>query len=137
MFNWNEFLELAEDLFNDTLKQKKQYSSELRLRNCVSRAYYSTYCQTRNFCERKGIFSPQGKVEDHHDLIEACKSHGNFDVKGVGKNLHWLRDRRNDCDYEDDLTRTQHSKNLQTTADDAIDRAYDVIKELKKLEDVL
>lgn len=129
MFDWHEYLQFAEGLFNNQVGSVA-YSKELRLRNCVSRAYYSSYCQTRNFCERKKIFSPRGVVEDHHDLIETCKRHPNFDVKEIGKHLHWLRDRRNDCDYENDLARSTHTKNLQTTADQAIDRATSIVRDL-------
>lgn len=113
MFDWHKYIEFADDLFAGN-GFRTDLEREVMFRNCVSRAYYGTYCQTRNFCARKGIFFATGRVEDHAKLIEACKEHQNFDVKHIGKHLEWLRSRRNDCDYLDDISQSHLIKDLET-----------------------
>ncbi len=127
MFEWHEYLEFADALYNG---EQGAFGQELRHRNSVSRAYYGAYCMARNFCHRKKIFYPKGAVEDHGDLIDTCKKHANYDLKEVGKSLEWLRWRRNDCDYLNDLNDSRLIKKLEDTADQALERAFEISNEL-------
>jgi hypothetical protein len=132
MFDWKQYITLANELFKVPIEA---ISSECRLRNCVSRAYYGAYGETRKFCQEKGIFSSTGSAEDHDRLVKACHAQSNFDYKKIGSNLEWLRTRRNYCDYDDDLQKSIGIKNtIYDVADKALERADEVCKLLANIQ---
>jgi hypothetical protein len=135
-FDWYHYLRFADELHAQACPDLVSAGStpwtpdkECLLRNCISRAYYGTYTHVRNFMRSKSKFFPAGTPADHGDLIDLCKRHPDFTMKDIGKNLEWLRSRRNDCDYEDELSLI---KDLEVEADKALERAFETVDEFLK-----
>jgi hypothetical protein len=132
MFDWKQYITLAEKLYAESMVS---INFECRLRNCVSRAYYGAFGETRKFCEGKGIFSSAGTADDHKNLVKACKSQKENKFKQVGSELDWLRLRRNCCDYHDDLNNHYLIKGqIVNIADTAIEKANTVCKLIVELQ---
>jgi len=130
-FDWYHYLSFADDLYAQACPDLVRDGlvawtpdKECLLRNCISRAYYGTYTHVRNFMQSKSKFFPAGTPADHADLIDICKKHKEYTIKDIGKNLEWLRNRRNDCDYQDEL---RLIKDIEVEADKALERAFETV----------
>ena len=96
--NWYDYLEIARYPENNN-----NYLPEAGKRSAVSRAYYAAFCHARNYAIQKGEkFNPK-KENVHQKVIKYFEREGMSDV---ARDLKYLRDWRNDCDYEDQLINT-------------------------------
>ncbi len=95
-FSWEEYLDVARHLAADSTA----FSDEAAKRCAISRAYYGAYCYARNWAEDNAGFKRSGEPDDHGRLVQQYRSIRKFDVASI---LTTLRERRNDCDYEDSI----------------------------------
>jgi len=102
-FDWNEFYKLAgllaEDLCLETLDSP---SREAKLRSSISRAYYYSFCEVRNYLLAKRKI----KIEDsrsHEKVINFLLNSNDKKEWKIGQYLFELREKRNDADYKNDL----------------------------------
>jgi hypothetical protein len=120
-FDWGDYLDLARTLETD----KVSSFQEAALRSAVSRAYYAAYCYARNYAsDREGLLlankpSDHGLVKRHH------LKKGRADL---ASELEDLRQWRNTCDYDDEL-----SGDIRLLVKNAIQNAQDIIEECKSL----
>ena len=97
-FEWQKFLDLARAF------QKQAAGSgqdDALLRTAFSRAYYAAYCHARNYARNWLNFAARNDVDDHGRLrahLSARRRRGDAD------RLERLRDLRNECDYQDELS---------------------------------
>jgi len=119
-FDWREYLNLAQFLFDNA--DKSSFSEQSALRSAVSRAYYAAFCYARDYAQAKQGFMPDFTAEDHTRI----RIH--FEQKqmiNMADRLDRLRHWRNQCDYRNEAFR------LRDTAKDAVALAIRVIDGLK------
>ena len=92
-FDWKEYLDLARFLAG----QGDSYSQEAAHRSGVSRAYFAAYCHARDYAARNLGFVPNRNASDHIRLREYYVSRGQ---PAIAQDLDSLRQRRNQCDYD-------------------------------------
>ena len=97
-FNWIEYLALARHLKN---QNSNDFSQEAALRCAVSRAYYAAFCYARNYARDYQSFKPSYHTDDHPRIREHFRRAGNL---GVASDLDLLRQWRNQCDYDDNIS---------------------------------
>lgn len=112
MFEWKEFLNLAEEIFKDA------FSDKAKLRTVIGRAYYSVFCIAR---DKKGL---EGFVDGsvHKRVINAYKESAIEGDPKIGNALNALSRKRKDADYE------KHAEINPTVANDSIKRAKTILK---------
>ncbi len=115
-FDWKEYLELAKDLAGQT---NAGYSLEAKERSAVSRAYYAAFCHARNYAKVKLRFIPTGTAKDHIRLRDHFKK-----VKPqIASQLERLREWRNQCDYDDQVSNLGHLvRNALLTAESVVQK---------------
>lgn len=121
MFDWRQYLELANVLGGAQGSSTSVQVSESTHRCAVSRAYYAPFCHARNHAEARLGFIPTGRGDDHWLLRQHLSAVGMNDVARRLRRLHgW----RKQCDYEDTVA------NLAVTVRDALREAAAVINRL-------
>ena len=122
MFNWSEFLSLAEGLGSGAQGTSVTLiRDEAAYRSAVSRAYYAAFCRAREYAIQHLGFRPSNTPSDHGRLA----SH--YLVRGmllIWQYLDDLRYWRNLCDYDDVVP------DLSTKVEDALREAALVISML-------
>ena len=89
-FNWNDYLDLAEEL-------KERNESEAALRSAISRAYYAVFCQVRDNLKEEGVQLPEREI--HRFVWNYYKNKGRS-FTAIYINGDGLRNNRNTADYE-------------------------------------
>src|SRR5712692_6446729 len=97
-FDWKEYVELSRFLQQPVGNGGNQ---EARFRSALSRAYYGAFCYARNYARDWLGFQPRYEGEDHGRLRAHLKKSKRW---RVSEKLERLRDWRNECDYQDQLT---------------------------------
>ena len=122
MFDWRDYLELANDLGGGTQGTVVSIqTSEATSRCAVSRAYYAAFCHARNHATAQLGFVPTNRGDDHWLLRQHFASRGRKDIANRLRRLHgW----RKQCDYDDTVV------NLATTVSHALREAAAVIQRL-------
>lgn len=92
-FDWKQYLALARFLAG----QGNRYTQEAAHRSGVSRAYFAAYCHARDYAVRNLGFVPDRNASDHIRLREYYVSRGQ---PSIAQDLVDLRQRRNQCDYD-------------------------------------
>lgn len=137
MFNWKEYLELAEQLETTPIGA---VSDEARLRTVVSRAYYSAFHGAKGFAEKKdrqlfenikgevaqGQDGKPRRMGSHEAVIEFLKRDLDNNIKDAGLQLDSLKDNRKSCDYHDSV------KNINTLAPKAIFEAKSILEKISQ-----
>jgi hypothetical protein len=107
-FDWAEYLRLAQSLNGD---DAAVCEIEGRQRSSVSRAYYAAFCLARNFARDHYHFTPTYSPQDHETIrreyANAATALGGEDrrrISNVAIQLNNLRQWRNYCDYDDELS---------------------------------
>jgi uncharacterized protein (UPF0332 family) len=109
-FDWSSYLEVAETLYHEAISTSNQANSasinEAKIRSCISRAYYSSFCLVRNYLRDLEGYSELINLElDVHryiiNKILLISQDTNF--INLGKDLRSLRNLRNKVDYEDEI----------------------------------
>jgi hypothetical protein len=97
-FDWGEYLTIAryrED------QNTSEFSREAALRCAVSRAYCAAFCHARNYARDPHGFKPFHNQDDHPRVREHFRKLGNTKLAG---DLELLRQWRNQCDYDDNIS---------------------------------
>lgn len=116
-FDWNQYIELAEQLNSDK-------PSEAQMRSATSRAYYGAFILCRN---KKGkSLDKEGDI--HARLIRELKASANAFELSIGNLLFDLRKKRNDADYDG----LNYKPTWQETKQH-IDKAKTIVKNLMKI----
>ena len=99
-FDWHEFFKLAGELAEDLCRESLGCSSrEAKLRSSISRAYYYSFCEVRNYLlERKKITFEMS--QSHKDVIIFLLTSDDKKEWKIGQYLSEMRDIRNDADYD-------------------------------------
>lgn len=132
-FDWSNYLEVAETLYNEVISTSNQANSasinEAKVRSCISRAYYSAFCLTRNYLRDFEGYSNLKtlKFSVHEYVIEELRNSKKRDFKNLGIILERLREYRVEVDYQDMV-----SFNLISKAKIAIVDAKKVVQLLQK-----
>ncbi len=135
-FDWSNYLEVAETLYNEVISTSNQANSasinEAKVRSCISRAYYSAFCLTRNYLRDFEGYSNLKtlKFSVHDYVIEELRDSKKHDFKKLGSILERLRLLRVEVDYQDMV-----SFHLISKAKIAIVDAKKVIQLLDKFSD--
>ena len=133
-FDWSNYLEVAETLYNEVISTSNQANSasinEAKVRSCISRAYYSAFCLTRNYLRDFEGYSNLKtlKFSVHNYVIEELRDSKKHDFNKLGNILDRLRLLRVEVDYQDMV-----SFNLISKAKIAIVDAKKVVQLLQKL----
>jgi uncharacterized protein (UPF0332 family) len=122
MFNWAEFLELAQALQN---LSGERFSDEASNRTAVSRAYYAAFCTARNYAEANLGFTRTATPRDHALLRQHLQSLGGA-WSIIAELLQELRVVRNMCDYEDTVS------DLVQMTNDAIRNAEFILQQCQQ-----
>lgn len=132
-FDWLSYLEVAETLYNEVISTSNQANSasinEAKVRSCISRAYYSAFCLTRNYLRDFEGYSNLKtlKFSVHEYVIEELRNSKKRDFNNLGIILERLREYRVEVDYQDMV-----SFNLISKAKIAIVDAKKVVQLLQK-----
>jgi len=133
-FDWSNYLEVAETLYNEVISTSIQVNSasinEAKVRSCISRAYYSAFCLTRNYLRDFEGYSNLKtlKFSVHNYVIEELGNSKKRDFNKLRIILERLREYRVEVDYQDMV-----SFNLISKAKIAIVDAKKVVQLLQKL----
>lgn len=119
-FNWFEYLSLAQFLY-DNADKLDEINKESVYRCVVSRAYFASYCHARNYAQKRFGFIPKELSDDHVAVKNEFKGRAFGDIPTL---LDVLRQRRNECDYQDVVD------NVSKIAQDAIDKAQKIFNRL-------
>lgn len=92
-FDWEEYLELAEEL----VRRRGYPAAE---RSAISRAYYAIFHTAKSHYVANGE-SLSFLAEDHRTVARWFKVHPNHDLRRIGASIDRLRQWRRDADYED------------------------------------
>ena len=118
-FDWRKYLEVARAL---QACLDKTVDAEAAGRSAVSRAYYAAFGHTRNYAATNLGFDVQQNPDDHGRLRAFLKT---GKTQNIAKRLDRLRQWRNECDYQDDL-----SGDVETFTANAIDEAAKILASL-------
>lgn len=94
MFDWDEYLQLAEELH----ERDSDFLREAGERTAISRAYYAAFHEALQYAPNRVRNAPRDK---HRKLIDHYKQAPTQTERAVGRQLERLRDNRNAADYED------------------------------------
>lgn len=93
-FDWKEYATLAEEL--------RARDDEGSLRTAISRIYYSTYHNARDYLEEEGV--PLSTADSSHKVVwNGYKNFGGSSCRAVGINGDRLFDNRKKADYNDEV----------------------------------
>jgi uncharacterized protein (UPF0332 family) len=91
MFDWNEYLVLAERLARDQ-------PNEAMLRSAISRAYYAVYHRASQYIRSKSLVLPSQRL-DHKIVWRTIKSGSDLRRQDVGNRGDALKQKRVKADY--------------------------------------
>jgi len=97
-FDWRLYIKLADELINF---KRKNLLAKSYWRSAISRAYYGTFCLSRNFLSKR-IIIPRKNV--HWFVIDRYKRSSNQEEKKIGIELDRLKKDRIDADYKDRIS---------------------------------
>jgi len=106
-FNWEKFINLAEDLNN---QNNQGLPDEARIRTIISRSYYGVFKQVEDFLKSSEIQLPKEipnprdpskkrKLGSHERVIQYLVRHHNRQIRYFGTLLDSLRREREKADY--------------------------------------
>lgn len=95
MFDWNQYVRLAEDLAGS--------AEESRLRSATSRSYYGAYCLVRNWlAEHDPVYQPP-REHAHWYVWDRFEKQSYRIARSIAAKGRRLFNSRNDADYEDSI----------------------------------
>ena len=105
-FNWSGYLNLAHELAGQPLATRS--TQEAKLRATISRAYYASFCEARNYLrDEDGDTSIPTNGRAHRYVKDRFLVSRDKDRRKIGHNLNRLRTQRNLVDYQDSVLRLQ------------------------------
>ena len=140
---WSEFLDVAELLLHDSIKEiNNTISLEALIRCSISRSYYGAFCSAREYKNlpdiidlskhKKGIHDHRGShqvVIDHYFM-----DNSNVIERKIGLILNRLKRAREDSDYRNPESCKDYSLLTKTNALILNDAAKQVLKMLSDME---
>jgi len=121
VFDWRDFLSLAETLGGIQGSTITVTIEEAAYRSAVSRAYYAAFCHAKAYAVQHLGFRPSNTPSDHGRLAWHFLARG---MPLIRQYLDDLRDWRNMCDYDDVVP------DLSKKVEDALKEAALVIQAL-------
>lgn len=122
-FDWGDFVQLAEELctypFHEGLKEAVS-------RCVVSRAYYGAFGTACGYAETYLGFPRSNTSEDHTALRDFLKKQPESRIKQLGTKLDRLRQWRNQCDYDSEIS------NLNTMVQNALASAKAIVNQIRQ-----
>jgi len=122
-FNWEKFIDLAEDLNN---QNNQSLLDEARIRTIINRSYYGIFKQIEDFLKSSRIQLPKTisnssprnpskkrTLGSHERVIQYLVRHHNKQVRHFGAILDSLREKRLKADYHA-IPRIQKHESEQT-----------------------
>ncbi len=98
-FDWSEYLKLAQELAGNDVGPVNQ---EAKLRSSISRAYYASFCKTRNYLrDIEGDTTIPQTGDAHIYVKDNFIDSSDIVRRRIGCNLNRLRVRRTKVDYKD------------------------------------
>jgi len=119
MFDWRKYYTLAQCLIGEG----DEFDLEAGFRCATSRAYYSSFCYSRNFAQNKLRYMPSRDYSDHESLRRHLSSHN---LDNISRKLDRLRQWRNSCDYDNEVA------NLDTITRTALKEANYILQCLRQ-----
>lgn len=100
MFNWSDYLNLAENSYNFACNDSSCTTKEAYYRTSISRAYYSVFCEVRNYVKDKDkvVFTSGAHLKLQDYLMEQGGKKST-----IGNQLKQLHQDRIQADYHDKL----------------------------------
>jgi hypothetical protein len=98
MFDWRDYLDLANSLGDSSGTLTTIQLSEASRRSAVSRAYFAAFCHARNCAVQHLGYVARHAASDHGRLRHHFRRLGMIDI---ADSLDDLRAWRNECDYND------------------------------------
>lgn len=102
MFDWREYFRLSNVMISTDIAWGGGITREAVCRCAVSRAYYAAFCLARNYARDRKGFTPQANPDDHRNLRDYFRDE--ICLPKVARSLDKLRQWRNNCDYDDEIT---------------------------------
>lgn len=105
-FDWYKYLELAQELTEQTQQPCSDQCCEAKLRCSISRAYYAAFCAARNYLEgREGISLRNSWSHSYvqNKFQDLGRQENDRRYKVIRNRLSYLRTQRNKVDYEDPI----------------------------------
>ena len=126
MFNWEDYLQLAEELF--------EQNTEASLRSAISRAYYAAYHMAKLWLEQEDPFMAkdiQNSAISHEGLWNRIKRIKDFSgsYRKIGDKGLSIKGYRHIADYKAEFT----DEYLREKAATSIQIARDIIDFLKRM----
>ena len=118
MFDWNTYLQLAEELSE---RGQEEYK-----RTAISRAYYSAFHSARNLLEQKNFFYKSRK-NVHFAVWNSYENLGR-EYRKISIKGDRLKLKRTKADYDTKLS------NIDKLMKDALREAQDINKQIAKLD---
>lgn len=92
-FEWSDYAQLAEHLWNDD-----RFSPEARHRASASRFYYAAHWRVRTLLETKGSSFRSESI--HKEVVDACLGSRVVAIRVIGEHMKRLRQKRTHADYD-------------------------------------
>jgi len=135
MFSWKDYFELAKKL---RVPSNGTNLIEAELRSSISRAYYSIYHDSEEFCKISQINIPAEIIRNnkpekssHLRLISALKNYKHDSrVRNAGNFLDTLRNWRDSADYDNPFKGNINTKSADTV--DYVDQIYNDFNNILK-----
>ena len=92
-FEWSDYAQLAETLWNDG-----RFTPEARRRASASRLYYAVHWRVRTLLEARGSSFGSGSI--HKEVVDACLGSRDVAIRVIGEHIKRLRQKRTHADYD-------------------------------------
>jgi len=130
-FDWKDYLLFAQEMCGKS--NGGNACQETKMRCAISRAYYSAFCNARNFLNENGV-----KIPDDANIHNAVKREFSDSkdklYKEIGVNLDRLRLSRNKADYDNVFyEKGRIVRNLSSEANKSISYSEIVLRKLNEL----
>jgi uncharacterized protein (UPF0332 family) len=127
IFSWDQFIDIARFLVQETQKPNSTISDEAAYRCAISRAYYAAFCIVRLYAKDEFGYCPERTGNDHTQLRDFMRKRGDVHSGQIADKLTRLRNWRNESDYDAPAYSVNHNK-----AENAIRNAEEVVNLTKQ-----
>jgi uncharacterized protein (UPF0332 family) len=123
-YDWDRYRGFAKEIYNlDTV-----FDHETRIRNSISRYFYTAYHEAKLYALSRNLLKKTPQIRQK-EVIDSFKNQQQ-PMNSISKFLQRLKNKREECDYDDDLELTE--KDMVEFYQTCISEAEQVIKILKK-----
>lgn len=122
IFSWEQFIDIAQFLVQETKKRDSDIPDEAAYRCAISRSYYAAFHIALDYAMDKFGYRPERAGADHGELRDFMNHHGDAQSGRIAEKLTRLRNWRNQSDYD----APAYTIN-QNTAENAIREAQEIV----------